>query len=202
MNATDNGALSVHGVNPQHLVEKILRNRIYDSMYWKEQCFGLTAETLVDKAIELTYIGGHFGGNQQPTPFLCLLLKMLQIQPDMEIVVEFIKNGDYKYVTILGAFYLRLIGKPVEIYPLLEELLADYRKIRKRTTLGWEMLHVDEVADFLLKEEYFCDIALPHLVDRYQLESTNALKKYVSPLETDFVSDEESDEDGDDDDSD
>ncbi|RHY25639.1 hypothetical protein DYB32_008184, partial [Aphanomyces invadans] len=190
--------------------EKILRNRIYDCMYWKgtrttepivvsrtvvEQCFGLTAETLVDKAIELTHIGGHFGGNQQPTPFLCLILKMLQIQPDLEIVVEFIKNGDYKYVTILGAFYLRLVGKPTEVYPMLEELLADYRKIRKRNTLGgWEMLHVDEVADILLKEEYFCDIALPHLVDRYQLETTNALKKYVSPLETELVSDDDSDD--------
>ncbi|KAF0702251.1 hypothetical protein AaE_016041 [Aphanomyces astaci] len=197
MNATDLSAFSVHGVNPQHLVEKILRNRIYDSMYWKEQCFGLTAETLVDKAIELTHIGGHFGGNQQPTPFLCLLLKMLQIQPDMEIVVEFIKNGDYKYVTMLGAFYLRLVGKPMDVYPILEELLADYRKIRKRNTLGWEMLHVDEVADILLKEEYFCDIALPHLVDRYQLEASNALKKYVSPLEADFASDDSSDDDDD-----
>ncbi|KAF0689998.1 Aste57867_18588 [Aphanomyces stellatus] len=201
MNSTDTAALSVHGVNPQHLVEKILRNRIYDCMYWKEQCFGLTAETLVDKAIDLAYIGGHFGGNQQPTPFLCLLLKMLQIQPDMEIVVEFIKNGDYKYVTILGAFYVRLVGKPTEIYPLLEELLADYRKIRKRTTLGWEMLHVDEVADFLLKEEYFCDIALPHLVDRFHLESTHALLPYKSPLEADFASDDD-DDDSDDDDSD
>ncbi|RHY86480.1 hypothetical protein DYB35_007660 [Aphanomyces astaci] len=162
-----------------------------------QQCFGLTAETLVDKAIELTHIGGHFGGNQQPTPFLCLLLKMLQIQPDMEIVVEFIKNGDYKYVTMLGAFYLRLVGKPMDVYPILEELLADYRKIRKRNTLGWEMLHVDEVADILLKEEYFCDIALPHLVDRYQLEASNALKKYVSPLEADFASDDSSDDDSD-----
>lgn len=45
----------------------------------------------------LEYIGGTFGGNIKPTPFLCLVLKMLQIQPEKEIVVEFIKNDDYKY---------------------------------------------------------------------------------------------------------
>jgi len=54
------------------------------------------AELLVDKAMELDHIGGTFGGNIKPTPFLCLLLKMLQIQPEKEIIVEFIKNDDYK----------------------------------------------------------------------------------------------------------
>lgn len=47
---------------------------------------------------------------------MCLVLKMLQLQPEKEIVIEFIKNEDFKYVRILGAFYLRLVGKPVDIY--------------------------------------------------------------------------------------
>ena len=58
----------------------------------------LPAETLVDKAMELDHIGGTFGGNRKATPFMCLTLKMLQIQPEKEIVVEFIKNEDYKWV--------------------------------------------------------------------------------------------------------
>lgn len=95
-NATDPFAQSVHGVNPQNLIEKIMRNRIYASIYWKEQCFGLTSETLVDKAIELNTFGGTFGGNQQPTPFLCLLLKLLQLQPEMEVIKAFIENDEYK----------------------------------------------------------------------------------------------------------
>lgn len=95
-NATDPFAQSVHGVNPQNLIEKIMRNRIYASIYWKEQCFGLTSETLVDKAIELNAFGGTFGGNQQPTPFLCLLLKLLQLQPEMEVIKAFIENDEYK----------------------------------------------------------------------------------------------------------
>lgn len=55
-----------------------------------------TAELVVDKAMELKYVGGVFGGNIKPTPFLCLALKMLQIQPEKDIIVEFIKNEDFK----------------------------------------------------------------------------------------------------------
>lgn len=58
-------------------------------------CFS-TAELVVDKAMELKYVGGVFGGNIKPTPFLCLALKMLQIQPEKDIIVEFIKNEDFK----------------------------------------------------------------------------------------------------------
>jgi hypothetical protein len=36
---------------------------------------------------------------------MCLLLKLLQLQPDKEIIVEFIKNEDYKYVRVLGEFF-------------------------------------------------------------------------------------------------
>ena len=32
-------------------------------------------------------------------------------KPEKEIVVEFIKNEDYKYVRALGAYYLRLTGR-------------------------------------------------------------------------------------------
>lgn len=56
----------------------------------------LVAELMVDKAMELRYIGGIFGGNIKPTPFLSLTLKMLQIQPEKDIVIEFIKNEEFK----------------------------------------------------------------------------------------------------------
>ncbi|KAG6951978.1 hypothetical protein JG688_00013493 [Phytophthora aleatoria] len=192
MNATDPGAQSVHGVNPQTLVEKIMRNRIYASIYWKEECFGLTAETLVDKAVELQEFGGTFGGNQQPTHFLCLLLKMLQLQPELEVVRQFIENEDYKYVTVLGAVYLRLVGKPLEVYTMMEPLLSDYRKIRKRNVIGWEITHVDEIADALLNEEYYIDLALPRLVDRELLEKNEGLAPRRSPLEDELDADSDS----------
>jgi len=58
--------------------------------------FCCPAELLVDRAMELDHLGGVYGGNVKPTPFICLILKMLQIQPSKDIVIEFIKNPDYK----------------------------------------------------------------------------------------------------------
>lgn len=53
--------------------------KIYDSMYWKEHCFGLTAESLVDKAVQINSLGGTCGGARKPTHFICLILKLLQV---------------------------------------------------------------------------------------------------------------------------
>lgn len=105
---------TVHGMNPLLLIEKIIRyylvgdygrnkqytdawrrERIFESLYWKEQTFGLNAATVCDRAVELTYIGGQFG-NQKPTPFLCLAFKLLQLQPEKEIVLEYLNDPDFK----------------------------------------------------------------------------------------------------------
>ena len=45
-NRTVKDAKSIKGTNPQYLVEKIIRTRIYDSKYWKEECFGLTCRSI------------------------------------------------------------------------------------------------------------------------------------------------------------
>jgi hypothetical protein len=86
----------------QNLVEYIVRQKIYTTQFWKEKCFALTAESLLEVAVQLTSVGGTVGGQRKPSDFLCLLLKMLQIQPDKEIIIEYIKNEDFKYVRILG----------------------------------------------------------------------------------------------------
>lgn len=194
-NRTDPLAKSIRGTNPQNLVEKIVRSKIYQNTYWKEHCFGLTAETLVDKAMELDHLGGTYGGNSKPTPFMCLILKMLQIQPDKEIVVEFIKNDDYKYVRILGAFYLRLTGTDIDVYRYLEPLYNDYRKLRKKQDDGYfTLVHVDEVIDELLTKDYSCNIALPRIKKRWTLESLGTLEPRKSVLEDDFEEEEEKEE--------
>lgn len=56
----------------------------------------MLAESIVDEAVKLKSIGGCYGGNRKPSPFLCLALKMLQIVPEKEIVIEFIMNEHYK----------------------------------------------------------------------------------------------------------
>ncbi|KAK9735495.1 hypothetical protein RND81_04G209100 [Saponaria officinalis] len=194
-NRTDPSARNIRGTNPQNLVEKIVRSKVYQHTYWKEQCFGLTAETLVDKAMELDHVGGTYGGNRKPTPFLCLVLKMLQIQPEKDIVVEFIKNEDYKYVRILGAFYLRLTGTDTDVYLYLEPLYNDYRKVRMKKQDGQFMLtHVDEFIDDLLTKDYSCDIAMPRIKKRWNLENIGTLEPRRSALEDDFEEEEEKEE--------
>lgn len=49
----------------------------------------------MDRAFELEYIGGMYG-QQQPTEFICLVLKLLQILPEKEIIIEMIKEEDLK----------------------------------------------------------------------------------------------------------
>ena len=53
---------------------------------------------------------------------------------------------------MLGAFYLRLVGRGSDIYQYLEPLYNDYRKIRTRKVIGWEITHVDEIIEELLNE--------------------------------------------------
>jgi pre-mRNA-splicing factor 38A len=180
-------ATSVHGTNPQNMIEYIMRQKIYDSLYWKQHCFGLSAEALVDKAVELSFVGGMFGEPRKPTDFACLLLKLLQIAPDKEIIVEFIQNDEFKYLRVLGAFYFRLVGRAPEIYRYLEPLLNDYRRIRIRKPDGtFSLSYIDEVIDQLLTQEFMFNIALPRLTARAVLEASGQLPPRISTMQDEF----------------
>mmetsp|Transcript_27055 Transcript_27055/g.44435 ORF Transcript_27055/g.44435 Transcript_27055/m.44435 type:complete len:254 (+) Transcript_27055:17-778(+) len=182
-NTTRKGYESVHGTNPQYIIEKITRSKIYECLYWKQHCFALTAELIIDVAVKLKYCGGTYGGLRKPSPFICLILKMLQIQPSKDIIIEFIRQSDEKYLRILGAFYLRLTGSALDIYRYLEPLYVDYRKIRQRRLDGsYAIAHVDELIDDFLHKDYVFEISLPHLTKRYTLEETKQLKPRVSAL--------------------
>ena len=68
-----------------------MSSRVILPVYFRE------AETIIDKAITLKAIGGIYG-NQKPTEFMCLLLKLLQIQPEKEILIEYLLADEFKYV--------------------------------------------------------------------------------------------------------
>lgn len=182
-NVTDPLARAVHGTDPQNLIEYIKRQKIYDSRYWKEECFGLNAVNVVEKAAALKTIGGCYGANQKPTHFLCLLLKLLQIQPDESIIQEILlmeegntsKDSLFKYVRALACMYLRLTGRPKDIYELLEPLYSNYSKLRVRTSNDWNLLHMDEYIDCLLTHDSVFGIALPRLAKRFHLEEAGYL---------------------------
>ncbi|KAG2075912.1 PRP38-domain-containing protein [Suillus decipiens] len=180
-NTTVKGAIAIHGQNPQFLVETVIRNRIWESNYWKEHCFALTAESLIDQAIALRCIGGVYG-NQRPTEFLCLLLKLLQLQPEKEILIEYLQADEFKYMRALAAMYIRMTFSAVEVYELLEPLMKDFRKLRYRDMAGYSLTHFDEFIYSLLTEERVCDIILPRKAKRSILEENGEIGPRKSRL--------------------
>ncbi|GBE62357.1 pre-mRNA splicing protein [Babesia ovata] len=163
-----------------------MRDKVYNCMYWKESCFGLTAESIIDKAIELQYVGGTFGGNRQPSPFICLVLKLLQIQPELDIIEEYIKNTEFKYLRALGIYYMRLVGSSAKVYETLEPIYSDYRKLRFRLNDGsYELKHMDEFVDDCLRLSSYLDVDLPPLPKRMVLEDAKLLGPKVSLIDDD-----------------
>ena len=195
----------IRGDNPLKLFEKAVRDRIVDSYYWKEQCFGLNAATILDRAIELTFIGGTYGIAQKPTPFLCLAFKLLQLTPGREIIEFYLQQGgeEFKYLRALAAFYVRLAWeKDEDIYTTLEPLLSDSRKLRRRIREGWALTHIDDFVDDLLMKPRVCATSLPKINARTFLEDEGRLEPRVSPLgeeldepESDIEHDHSGDED-------
>ena len=172
--------------NASTLVEKIVRQRIYKAVYWNEKCTGLNEETLVDRAVELNHVGGTYGGSRRPADFLCLVLKMLQMKPDPEIVLEFIRQTDHKYARALGAYYWRLTAIPKAVYQELEPLLADYRKLRVRDVHGWKLITIDMFVEELLTQTHSCHLSLPTIPPRATLERAMLIEPRVSILQSDY----------------
>lgn len=197
----------VRGINPATLFEKAVRDRITESYYWKEQCFGLNAATLCDRAVELSSIGGTYGVSEKPTPFLCLAFKLLQLNPDRDVICEYLNftdpgsdeeteghgsdsaengvvktRGDFKYLRALAAFYARLTFEPVDVYKTLEPLLGDYRKLKRRVRESFVLTYMDQFVDDLLTKDRVCGTSLWKLPSRMQLEDLDLLDERVSPL--------------------
>ena len=184
---------TIHNQNPVHLLEKPVRDRIIESYYWKEQCFAVNEATLCDRAANLTFIGGTYG-QQKPTPFLCLAMKLLQLMPERDIMLEYLRQEEFKYLTALAAFYIRLTFDSREVYGVLEPLLGDYRKLRRRTRDGgYALSYIDQFVDDLLTKDRVCGTSLRKLPQRTVLEDLGVLEVRESPLgdELDGLDDEE-----------
>jgi len=183
-NRTQKGFLTQHGKDPQYLITRIVKQKIWDSRFWKEVCFALTAETAVDVAAKLQYIGFTYGGTRKPTPFMCVMQKLLQIQPDPTVVKLYLDQKEYKYLRAVGALYWRIVGFPAkDVYGFLEPLYADYRKLRYRDIDGsFKIIRMDEWVDDLLKKPTMMDVGLMQLTKREVLEENSILKPYESPL--------------------
>lgn len=178
----------IRGQNPAALIETATRDRITESLYWKEQCFGLNAATLLDRAVEMTYIGGTYGVGMKPTPFLCLAFKLLTLVPDREIILEYLNSGgdEWKYVRALAAFYVRLTFDPEDVYKTLEPLLNDSRKLRRRRKEEYILTYMDEFVDELLIKDRSCGTSLWKLPARQVLEDLDKLEPRESQLQAEL----------------
>lgn len=178
-NVTDPMIASLSGSDPQNLMEYITRQKIYDSRYWKEECFGLTLVDVLERAVETTECIGSL-----PTKFLSLTLKLLQLHPETELVdTAFVQQDEFKYVRALGCLYIRLTARPIDIYETLEALYSDKRKLRVWSghEQQWSILHFDEWIHQLLTESRVVGITLPRLPARRVLQDAGYLAEGPRP---------------------
>ncbi|RYO95310.1 hypothetical protein DL763_003734 [Monosporascus cannonballus] len=194
-----NAALAPNGLNPATIMEKAVRERIVESYFWKEQCFGLNEADVVDRVAEhVSFVGGTYGDAQRPSPFLCLAFKLLQLGPGDDVLQEYLAFGGerFKYLRALAAFYVRLTRRPEDVYRTLEPLLEDRRKLRRRGRAGTSLTFVDQFVDDLLTKDRVCATSLWQMPKREILEDLDLLEPRVSPLGDieDLLAEEEEEE--------
>ncbi|KAI1122418.1 PRP38 family-domain-containing protein [Nemania abortiva] len=178
-------ALAPNGLNPATIMEKAVRERIVDSYFWKEQCFGVNEADIVDRVVaHVSFIGGTYGDAQKPSPFLCLAFKLLQLAPDDDVIDAYLAHGGekFKYLRALACFYVRLTRKAERVFEILEPFLSDKRKLRRRGRAGAKLTFVDEFVDELLTKDRVCATSLWQMPKREILEDLDLLEPRVSPL--------------------
>jgi pre-mRNA-splicing factor 38A len=178
-------ALAPNSLNPATILEKAVRERIVDSYFYKEQCFGVNEADIVDRVVAyVDFIGGTYGSTQKPSPFLCLAFKLLQLAPSDEILKEYIEYGGekFKYLRALALFYVRLTRQAKDVYLTLEPYLEDRRKLRRKGRAGTSLTFMDVFVDDLLTKERVCATSLWKMPKRDVLEDLEVLEPRVSPL--------------------
>ncbi|KAI1194261.1 PRP38 family-domain-containing protein [Nemania serpens] len=193
------GALAPNGLNPATIMEKAVRERIVDSYFWKEQCFGVNEADVVDRvAAHVSFVGGTYGDAQKPSPFLCLAFKLLQLAPGDDVLEAYLSYGGerFKYLRALACFYVRLTRRAEAVFRLLEPHLEDKRKIRRRGRGPPRLSFVDDFVDELLVKDRVCGTTLWQMPRREVLEDLEVLEPRVSPLGDieDLLAEEEEEE--------
>lgn len=90
-----------------------------------------------------------------------------------------------RYLRALAVIYIRLTFRSMEVFQILEPLMADYRKLRYREPGGYRLTTFDDFVDELLTQDRVCDIILPRLTQRGVLEEVEGMAPRKSLLEDD-----------------
>ncbi len=98
-------------------------------------------------------------------------------------MLEYLRQEEFKYLSALAAFYIRLTFEAKQVYEVLEPLLGDWRKLRRRTRDGgYALTYIDQFVDDLLTKDRVCGTSLRKLPQRTVLEDLGALEVRESPL--------------------
>lgn len=184
-------------LNHARLVEPIIRHRVQDLVFYKQHLFLTNEQSILTViAAQVHYIGGT-DAEGRPSPFLCCLVRLLEIDPLQEIIKLYLAqlgHRHFKYLTALALIYVRMVFPAPEAYLLLEAHTADLRRLRARLRLpvftkagvpcSYEITYVDVWADDLLHKERVADVLLPRLVPRHVLETQRLVAPRPPETET------------------
>lgn len=202
--------------NKANLVEPIVRHRVQDSLFYKQYLHLTNEQTILNVIVDHVQFVGGTDSNNRPSPFLCCLVRLLEIEPSSDIVELYLtQNGfnEFKYLTALSLVYCRMV-RGSKFFELYDRYIVDFRKLRYQdkqfrvvngVPIHYSIKCMDELVDDLIENERVVDIKIPHLGPRlsYVLRGEATAREYVniglesvqSSAEEDESSDYESDSD-------
>lgn len=180
-----------HILNKAYLIEPIIKHRIHDSLFYKQYLYLTNEETILPIiATHVRYLGSTTA-NGKPTPFVCCLLRLLELEPQQEVVDAYLHQlgtDEFKYLTALVMMYIRLVWASEDTVNTLEPFYADYRKLRVQLKAPavvdgvpqlFRLTYMDVWCDELLTREREMDLILPRMVPRKVLQE----RELVGPRE-------------------
>lgn len=163
--------------NKASLVEPIVRHRVQDSMFYKQHLHLTNEQSILNVIVDHVQFIGGTDSNNRPSPFLCCLVRLLEIEPSLDIVELYLtQNGynEFKYLTALALLYSRMVdGK--EFFTLYDRFITDYRKLRWQNTqhlllngvpVHYSIKYMDDWVDELVECDRVVNIKTPYLAPR------------------------------------
>lgn len=190
--------------NKAHLLTPIVRQRIQESLFYKQHLHLANELALVPVVVNEVHFVGGTDDSGRPSPFLCCLLRMLELEPLDEIVQLYLsQNGynEFKYLTAMALLYCRMVSNGPTVYSLYDQYIEDYRKLRVQLKtpkfvqdrpIRYELSHLDEWVELLVTSDVVVDVTLPYLnprlvyVDRGEIEPRRFIE---SDSDSDYQSD-------------
>jgi hypothetical protein len=87
---------------------------------------------LVERAIDLERVGFLSGQMQVVDLFGCVVVRLLQILPSPDVVLAMLRQDIHKYLRMVAAVVIRLIGNADMLKEAIAICFEDFRNIRIR----------------------------------------------------------------------